>query len=1132
MTTRISKSAICVLLSAAISACGGGGGGGGESPTTPTPTPTTYTIGGSVSGLEGSGLTLQNNGADDLDISADGSFTFATAINSGTSYDVRVLTQPSGPIQECSVANSTGTANANVTNVMVSCETPSTSVDSDNDGLTDAQEVAIGTSPELEDTDGDGLSDGFEVNNGGFNPLVADLPKVEIEVVGDPSIQINVVDTDTGAQVTSVSATYERGQENSFARSDTESTSATIGASTRIYSEAEASVSPTAIGGSAKTGTESSVSASVTQEQTTSISRTSASNSRQEFARLQDETRSATRVTSGGSLGTALRITNTSDLSFEISGLDVIANRRSGQQGAIALVGELQVEPGTTQVLGPGESFLDVVDRQFQDAGVLEALLADPSGLQFTVGSFAMTNIGGDLERNWGTIAQDVNSKTAQIVIDYGDNDPRSNGETVERYQVATNVARDAVTNEVIGISMRDVLSNSLEIPYTVVSSEIIDANGQPTGVFREVLSEVRGVQTASIEQGFWYVFTSSASADEPAIDFEDLIMMPGDRISMVYMRDQDLDEIFDREEFLLGTSAIEEDTDGDGLSDYQEARQGWAVSVDGDVRRVFSDPLNQDSDGDTWTDLQEFNNGTDPDRADTDNDGVADNLDPNPTGPDRVSFTAEFFGPERSFRGFFQAVASGGADRNITRLTVDWGDGSPVFEKVCAPCSNSIEADLLHIYATEGLFTVTVTADVESAPSETKQYQVGVQPRFSADIGLSANSGWNEANDTRLIADVNSDGMDDIVGFGPDGTYVALSNGTGFDVALKQFDDLATGTGFDKQVERRLLAQVSGSIEPDIVVFATDGVYIALNDGNGQFSMLCGGNPCVEDYAFDQGYTSFALNPRYLSDMTGDGLADIVAFSDGGVIIAQSAQVTFTDPNPGEFAIRRFGPASGGWTEEAVRILADVNGDGSEDIVGFGFSQTAYARARPDRNPPLFSNTETYNDLLVASRGWRSIQNPRLGVDINGDGLDDVFGYANEGLVVSYARSTDVVPNGGLTATLQTLSDDFGFNDGWQFPNAQRHLADVNGDGFLDIVGFGPNPDGGAGGTFYALNPGNGGRFGSTNEWVSDFSLDRGYTYNLTPRFMGDVNGDGNSDIIVFDNSSVEVVFALSASE
>ena len=81
----------------------------------------TYTVGGTVSGLTGSGLVLQNNNSADLAIAANGAFTFATPVAAGTTYNVTVKTQPTGPAQTCTVGNASGTAGANVSNVTVTC---------------------------------------------------------------------------------------------------------------------------------------------------------------------------------------------------------------------------------------------------------------------------------------------------------------------------------------------------------------------------------------------------------------------------------------------------------------------------------------------------------------------------------------------------------------------------------------------------------------------------------------------------------------------------------------------------------------------------------------------------------------------------------------------------------------------------------------------------------------------------------------------------------------------------------------------------------------------------------------------------------------------------------------------------
>jgi hypothetical protein len=73
-------------------------------------------IGGSLSGLgTGLSLTLQDNSADSLTLTSNGSFQFATKLPAGHSYNVTVLTQPEG--QACDVANGSGTLDSFATPV-------------------------------------------------------------------------------------------------------------------------------------------------------------------------------------------------------------------------------------------------------------------------------------------------------------------------------------------------------------------------------------------------------------------------------------------------------------------------------------------------------------------------------------------------------------------------------------------------------------------------------------------------------------------------------------------------------------------------------------------------------------------------------------------------------------------------------------------------------------------------------------------------------------------------------------------------------------------------------------------------------------------------------------------------------
>lgn len=114
----VRKLAKCVVLYVPfifLAACG-------SDNSSPLPVTPTFVIGGSISGLAGSGLVLQNNAADNLSISADGSFSFPIEIEENSAFNVTVFNHPSTPTQFCSVSNGSGTvSNAAINNITVSC---------------------------------------------------------------------------------------------------------------------------------------------------------------------------------------------------------------------------------------------------------------------------------------------------------------------------------------------------------------------------------------------------------------------------------------------------------------------------------------------------------------------------------------------------------------------------------------------------------------------------------------------------------------------------------------------------------------------------------------------------------------------------------------------------------------------------------------------------------------------------------------------------------------------------------------------------------------------------------------------------------------------------------------------------
>ena len=166
----------------------------------------TFTVGGSVSGLAGSGLVLQNNAGDDLTINANSAFTFATTLPDGSDYLVTVATQPADPSQTCLVSNGAGTlAGSDVTNVAIACSTNTFTVGGTVSGL-------AGTGLVLQNNDGDDLP----INaNGAFTFPIAlvDGNGYAVTVATQPSVPaqacnvIGGIGTLSGSQVSDIEVT-------------------------------------------------------------------------------------------------------------------------------------------------------------------------------------------------------------------------------------------------------------------------------------------------------------------------------------------------------------------------------------------------------------------------------------------------------------------------------------------------------------------------------------------------------------------------------------------------------------------------------------------------------------------------------------------------------------------------------------------------------------------------------------------------------------------------------------------------------------------------------------------------------------------------------------------------------------
>jgi len=136
---------------ACVVAGGSGNVGSGNVTTVTITCANTFTIGVALGGLTaGNTVVLQDNGADNLSLAANGTFVFATAVAAGQPYDVTVLTQPSTGV--CQVTSGSGTVGTSNVTVAVACSsagstvysTPGTYTFTVPPGVTSISAVVIG----------------------------------------------------------------------------------------------------------------------------------------------------------------------------------------------------------------------------------------------------------------------------------------------------------------------------------------------------------------------------------------------------------------------------------------------------------------------------------------------------------------------------------------------------------------------------------------------------------------------------------------------------------------------------------------------------------------------------------------------------------------------------------------------------------------------------------------------------------------------------------------------------------------------------------------------------------------------------------------------------------------------------
>ncbi|KAJ7431432.1 hypothetical protein B0H11DRAFT_1891642 [Mycena galericulata] len=206
------------------------------------------------------------------------------------------------------------------------------------------------------------------------------------------------------------------------------------------------------------------------------------------------------------------------------------------------------------------------------------------------------------------------------------------------------------------------------------------------------------------------------------------------------------------------------------------------------------------------------------------------------------------------------------------------------------------------------------------------------------------------------------------------------------------------------------------------------------------------------------------------------------------------------------------FSSVNGGWrVDKHIHFMGDVRNIRRADIVGFGDAGLLISRNNGGRN---FSPSElAVTDFGYNGGEWRIDRHLHFLADVTGDGLLDIVEFSKDQLLIRRNNGN------GTFQSARLVIDDFGYGQGWRVEKHPRFVVDLTGDGRADIIGFGDNS------VWVSYNNGDG-TFQSARSVIENFGYGHGWEVEKHPRFVVDLTGDGRADIVGFGDNSVWVSY------
>jgi hypothetical protein len=425
------------------------------------------------------------------------------------------------------------------------------------------------------DCDGDGYSDFeeediymFNSDNNPlkFNPYVADLPELELELMSLP--EISIIAEKSGEETKTVETDWSTTEEQTFTSSNTSSTASTIENAAGITISAEHEFG---LLGGTTISAEASYNYSNSQETSNSLTNDLSKTRSSTYETAQSLSSTSGYTLTGGKLKIYIIIRNSGDISYTVKSLGLSAVRINPQSGNIIPVANMSYDgdsfPETT--LAPNSSMNAVYSANLS-LSTAESLLKDYNNILIQTSNYEVVDING---KSFAHNMTAVESRTGSVLIDYG---IRGNKDP-ERYKISPDFSTDDE------VSLKSVFDDVLKLTYTEEETEI--NNTSVTGI-----TSVRGHDSNSDSYpGYWILLhtfsnsgidTTQIYSPSESYSTEDIIFNRGDKILLMYVEDLDYDGLLAREEFTYGTSDENIDSDGDGTSDYDEVQAGTNPAI------------------------------------------------------------------------------------------------------------------------------------------------------------------------------------------------------------------------------------------------------------------------------------------------------------------------------------------------------------------------------------------------------------------------------------------------------------------------------------------------------------------------------------------------------------------------